>query len=196
MGGGTAGQQQAGAGGTGGAGNGNYAGTGNYGAGSGGGAMTSEERVGALDGKLNQQLAVFDGMILNKQQAVTSEREANAKESGQYGAGGTGDEQGAAGSANGNGETAPLLTAMARGSTHSNAGGGMMPNQPGDNRKGDFGVDPKQKANIPADIPDGSDDDVVARQLREAAIKEKDPVLRKKLWDEYRKYKKGVALVK
>ena len=41
----------------------------------------------------------------------------------------------------------------------------------------------------PADIPSGSDDDVVARQLREAASRESDPAVREKLWDEYRKYK-------
>ncbi|NIO08901.1 MAG: hypothetical protein GTO40_13155 [Deltaproteobacteria bacterium] len=35
----------------------------------------------------------------------------------------------------------------------------------------------------------GTDDDVVARQLREAAEKEQDPILKEKLWDEYRKYK-------
>lgn len=39
---------------------------------------------------------------------------------------------------------------------------------------------------------DTSDDDVVARQLREAAENEKDPELKKKLWEEYRKYKEGV----
>lgn len=42
----------------------------------------------------------------------------------------------------------------------------------------------------PDDIPDARDDDIVARQIREAALKEKDPVLREKLWEEYRKYKK------
>ncbi len=36
-----------------------------------------------------------------------------------------------------------------------------------------------------------ADDDIVARQLREAAEKEKDPALKKKLWEEYRKYKEG-----
>lgn len=41
----------------------------------------------------------------------------------------------------------------------------------------------------PADIPDGNDDDVVARQLREAAMTEPDARLREKLWEEYRKYK-------
>jgi hypothetical protein len=35
------------------------------------------------------------------------------------------------------------------------------------------------------------DDDIVARQLREAAEKETDPELKKKLWEEYRKYKAG-----
>jgi len=66
-----------------------------------------------------------------------------------------------------------------------------MPALPGANRQGDFG-NTQTTAEIPADIPDGSDDDVVARQLREAAMKEPDPKLREKLWDEYRKYKQGM----
>ncbi|MEM6484446.1 MAG: hypothetical protein AAF662_05620, partial [Pseudomonadota bacterium] len=41
----------------------------------------------------------------------------------------------------------------------------------------------------PSDIPNGNDDDVVARQLREAAMREPDPEVREKLWAEYRKYK-------
>jgi hypothetical protein len=41
----------------------------------------------------------------------------------------------------------------------------------------------------PADIPNGNNDDVVARQLREAAMREPDPAVREKLWVEYRKYK-------
>ena len=40
-----------------------------------------------------------------------------------------------------------------------------------------------------ADIPSGDDDDVVARQLREAAEAETDPEVKEKLWEEYRKYK-------
>jgi len=43
----------------------------------------------------------------------------------------------------------------------------------------------------PADVGAGQDDDIIARQLREAAMKERDPELRAKLWDEYRKYKKS-----
>jgi len=44
---------------------------------------------------------------------------------------------------------------------------------------------------VPPDVGDGHDDDVVARQLREAAMNEKDPAIRERLWDEYRKYKKS-----
>jgi len=43
----------------------------------------------------------------------------------------------------------------------------------------------------PSDIPNGADDDIVARQLREAAMSEDDPELRERLWDEYRVYKTG-----
>ncbi|MCK6372047.1 MAG: hypothetical protein L6Q83_12140, partial [Gammaproteobacteria bacterium] len=44
-------------------------------------------------------------------------------------------------------------------------------------------------ADIPEDIPaDGSGEDQVARQLREAAMAEKDPAVREALWDEYRRH--------
>jgi len=40
----------------------------------------------------------------------------------------------------------------------------------------------------PEDTPSGREDDVVARQLREAAMTEPDPELREALWEEYRNY--------
>jgi len=43
---------------------------------------------------------------------------------------------------------------------------------------------------VPDDIPVGAhDDDIIARQLREAAMQETNPELREKLWEEYRRYK-------
>jgi hypothetical protein len=42
---------------------------------------------------------------------------------------------------------------------------------------------------VPEDIGDGQGDDIVLRQIREAALKETNPILREKLWDEYRKIK-------
>jgi hypothetical protein len=40
-------------------------------------------------------------------------------------------------------------------------------------------------------IPNGSNDDIIARRLRRAAENETDPELREKLWDEYRDYKEN-----
>ena len=51
------------------------------------------------------------------------------------------------------------------------------------------GQDPR----VPPDVGDGRDDDIVARQIREAALKEEDPELREKLWDEYREYKRSTG---
>lgn len=42
---------------------------------------------------------------------------------------------------------------------------------------------------VPEDIGEGRNDDIVLRQIREAAMNERDPVLREKLWDEYRRIK-------
>lgn len=56
----------------------------------------------------------------------------------------------------------------------------------GGSRQG--GKDASQTAKRDAP-PAEDDDDIVARQLREAAEKETDPELREKLWEEYRRYK-------
>jgi hypothetical protein len=49
----------------------------------------------------------------------------------------------------------------------------------------------KGPSTAPPEAPDGSDDDIIARQIREAAEKETDPELRDKLWKEYIEYKKN-----
>ena len=77
--------------------------------------------------------------------------------------------------------------------SESGQAGSVEQGQPGSSsQKGVQGKSfPATKSSAPADIPDGSNDDVIARQLREAAEKETDPELKKKLWDEYRRYKSG-----
>ena len=44
------------------------------------------------------------------------------------------------------------------------------------------------QARTPEDIPDLVSEDIVAKQLREAALAENDPELRERLWEEYRMY--------
>ncbi|MEX2352816.1 MAG: hypothetical protein WD709_01420, partial [Gammaproteobacteria bacterium] len=127
---------------------------------------------------------VFDGIILGRRQDViagTNEQQAGTNIPAASGSGRGSDE--------GSG-TAPLLTASRDPNDMQTRG--RMPDAEGDNRSGDYQNEEDNNANIPDDIPDGSDDDIVARQLREAAMQEQDPELREKLWDEYRKYKTGV----
>lgn len=78
-------------------------------------------------------------------------------------------------------------------------GSGGSPDAPSEDatpasRGGAIGGDPAaidDNGRVPSDVGDGGDDDIVARQLREAAMQEEDPALRERLWDEYRTYKSG-----
>ena len=48
--------------------------------------------------------------------------------------------------------------------------------------------DEEIRARTPDDIPELVSEDVVSKQLREAAVSEDDPQLRERLWEEYRNY--------
>ncbi len=51
------------------------------------------------------------------------------------------------------------------------------------------GQDAASHGKVPEDIPDGDNDSVLEAQIRLAAMKETDPVIRARLWNQYRKYK-------
>jgi hypothetical protein len=162
---------------------------------------TSEERKENLDRKLDSSLAEFDGLILKEQEILEQRREASAAAGGGAGAGtaevggGSGGEaesgeEGAAGGDEGK------ETAEARGSGGSKDDPVGEPTAseegaPAEAENGEVESSDTSSGRIPPDVGDGSDDDIVARQLREAAMKEEDPELREKLWDEYRAYKFG-----
>lgn len=135
--------------------------------------MTTGERAAVLNGALNRGYEEFDGFILEER--ARAQAQANAERN----AGIPGDAGGSdSGSAGGGGQS--VIVSASPGGTPSapqgaaGAGGGSGADQ--------------QTFPPPEDIPNGRDDDIVARQLREAAMSEPDPELREKLWDEYRKY--------
>jgi len=76
-------------------------------------------------------------------------------------------------------------TGSAAGGSRAGGGGRVVTSDPEGTPAG------TDDTRVPADVGDGHDDDVVARQLREAALSEEDPAIREKLWDEYRRYKRG-----
>jgi len=51
------------------------------------------------------------------------------------------------------------------------------------------GVNQPGNGKLPDDIPPADNDSVLEAQIRQAAMSETDPTARKKLWNEYRKYK-------
>jgi hypothetical protein len=145
------------------------------GSGSGGGPLTAAEQVAILDAELERGAGEFDAMILEEQAA---QRAAERERAG--GSDETGETDEGAGSGGPGGSYGRVI---ADGGGYA-SGGGM-----GGASRGGGIPDNTAKYPPPPDIPDGNDDDVVARQLREAAMREPDPAVREKLWAEYRKYK-------
>ena len=90
-------------------------------------------------------------------------------------------------------EESPLSEGdIADGQTSGNSGSNSAPSASASGAVGNAGGGAasadSQDLELPADIDDGRGDDIVARQIREAAMSERDPALRDKLWEEYRKY--------
>lgn len=157
--------------------------------------MSTEDRRAQIDRRFDETFAVFDERMRKEQEAVSQERAARG--GGSAGAAGEAGTSGAAGDS-GEGEAMDGESASAsagraaggRGAPGSSQGGEADGEQGGGGVGGGAagGAGP---TDVPADIPDGRDDDIVARQLREAAMKETDPELRERLWEEYRQYKKS-----
>ncbi len=152
--------------------------------------QTLEEKVATLDSELLQGLSDYDEKLLEEQQRVKAAT-PNNNNSGGGGGGGTGGDSGDSGSGGNSGQGTPAGEAGKTVGGETGTVGGQA--QTGSRGGGPGGGPGNQQdhADQPEDIPDGSDDDIVARQLREAAEKETDPELKKKLWEEYRKYKQG-----
>lgn len=170
-------------------------------------ARSDAEVIADLDGELDASIAVFDGMILDERaRAEAIEASLGGPQAGEE----AGDSDGGAGGAAdlfedgdiyeglpGYGEFPEDPETQQANSEGEGSGEGTAASDDGSDNEaidaGDLasnsGLDTTRPGGIPEDIESGSDDDIVARQIREAALKEKDPVLREKLWDEYRKYK-------
>ena len=178
--------------------------------------LTDEEKIALLDAELGSSMSEFDEKLLREQRELaeksravsTGEAVAGAERgSGSSGEAGEGEGQQAGGEgqqAEGEGRQSGGVAdgKSANGGTESGQQSGAeeqgeagAQGAEGDDRVASAGGASEGgrhtgHTSTPPDIPDGKDDDIVARQLREAAESEQDPELREKLWEEYRKYKK------
>ena len=153
-------------------------------------ARTHDEEVAVLDRQLEDALGRYDEQIHEEFEKAQAERRAHGQAS-------AGEEPEAEPEWDPAGTSDPATPAEK--SHEAKARTRSSPDESGDSdieskeREGGSKDRGTYSSPPPADIPSGDDDDVVARQLREAAQKERDPVLRDKLWDEYRKYKQQQA---
>jgi len=149
-----------------------------------------------LNAELNASLGRFDGAMLGERDRVQASAESTGSGASQAetasilepgGGQGEEDTEGSYGSVREGPAPQQGKEGGASTANDSSSGSGMSTIGGGKGREGEY-THTAATNTPPPDIPDGSDDDVVARQIREAAMKEKDPELREKLWDEYRKY--------
>jgi hypothetical protein len=133
------------------------------------GVLTAAERAALLDEQLRRGYEKFDGFILGERERAQAESNA---------AGSSSPAGGASGAGGGAGDGQPQT--LEQSATQFEIPGALPPSS--------STAGSTQSFPPPEDIPSGRDDDVVARQLREAAMAEPDPELREALWDEYRNY--------
>ncbi len=168
--------------------------------------QTEGERIVALERRLGSSLSEFDEMLLREMEQL-ARTQSGSPDAGTGAGLGTGEQPGSAEagddqSARGEGpgdKSSPATDSGAKTkaekSTDRTATGGVR--EAGQTAKVDqagANKDAKRTGAVKQDdVPDAGDDDVVARQLREAAENETDPELREKLWEEYKRYKSGKA---
>jgi hypothetical protein len=146
--------------------------------------QTGEERRAAIDKRLNDSLGTFDAKLRIEQQKIAKERDGRqtavttvAASDGSADAGNDGTDR----SNTGIDSRSPRL-----GRSKSDRTAGDLKSDKGN------GSSAAGNGAVANEIPDGNDDDVVARRLRKAAEQETDPELKDKLWKEYVEYKKNM----
>ena len=142
---------------------------------------TAAERQARLEGTLEKSVGDFDEILADEQREISTvgrnTEGFGGNQSGGSGGRGVGlGKQGSGGtsSSGGGGSGGGADTTSAAGS--------------GSSASVDKMSEEEKKARTPDDIPDLVSEDIVAKQLREAALAEEDPALRERLWEEYRNY--------
>jgi hypothetical protein len=134
------------------------------------------DRKARLERSLDESVGGFDEVLAEEQREISTVGR-NTEGFGGSGGGGAGSgriglgSQGGGGSGGGSGEGAAV----------------SVPQEDKQASVGGLSED-EIRDRTPEDIPDLVSEDIVARQLREAALSEEDPELRARLWEEYRSY--------
>jgi len=157
--------------------------------GSEGSGGSSGDSIEGLDEALDESLEDFDETVLSEGNRNGAENIDILSPTGT--SGGTDSDEPLFEEANGDGgaeSNSSIEQRAAEGAPPGAGGNGAEATDSGSNNSGPQQGD-SEIIPIPDDIDDGQGDDIVLRQIRDAASKERDPILREKLWDEYRRIK-------
>jgi hypothetical protein len=155
-------------------------------------AQTSDERRAALDKRLNDSLGSFDEQLRKEQQRLAQERDARQATVVTVAAVDASPKPDADQNAEAAGNTATEPSVSHRGQSRSARSGDLKSDKSAGGAGGASGNgDASGNGAASREIPNGNDDDVIARRLRKAAEQETDPELKDKLWKEYVEYKKN-----
>jgi len=153
-------------------------------------AQTPDERRAALDRRLNESLGTFDETLKKEQETVARERDARDAEASAAASQEGEDSSGEEGS--GSADAGVPATDGQDPADKRSRSGDLRSDRQGQ-KDGTGGKAAPGSGASGSAIPDGSDDDIVARRLRRAAEQETDPELKEKLWKEYIEYKKNAG---
>jgi hypothetical protein len=144
-------------------------------------------------GEFDRSLGDFDQVMKSEQDKIARTGGGTAADRVFKQAGGNGTEAGdEAGNGGANGSVAQAGGEGEQQEQGGSSGGASGAQQGGSGAKAEVPTDTGPDQTV-ASVQGCADQDKVARQLCEAATKEKDPFLRASLWDEYNQYKKILA---
>jgi hypothetical protein len=150
--------------------------------------LTQEEIIEQMDQALFASLSKYDACQNQRQGANVN---SGGTSGGEPTSGGGSNQSVAANDMSG--EEQPMLEKGLLSETRSlndaNALNQSDPTSKSNERGSNVKIVSTDNGKVPDDIPPADNDSVLEGQIRQAAINEKDPKTRNKLWKEYRKYK-------
>jgi len=156
--------------------------------------QTNDDKVELLENEFMNSLGDFDEMLLKEEELIAMQSRNNQSSSSEA-------KNGSSGSASNGGSNSNMLetseenTSLKEQGQSSSKGKTAQQSEEYEQTQTGSRSRGKQKGSSDKKISnrrklDEIDDDIVARQLKEAAENESNPKLKEKLWDEYYKYKK------
>lgn len=153
--------------------------------------LTRAEKLARMEQALSDSLNRFELCNMNISANASSSDGGNGAGSGADGGGDTGNGSSSGGASGTESVASDMMQGTEQMPSNETMAGNSDTQETLESGSGDISASGNVAKNgkIPEDIPPADNDDAIAAQIRVAAEAETDPEIRKKLWDEYRKYK-------